>query len=83
MPATEQRSVTIRLPENIYQESVKAAKAKNISFNSLTQEGLLKILREQREKDLYDAFTLVGQDAEESDVEYAIHAQAEVMLRDE
>lgn len=83
MPTAELRSVTIRLPENIYRESVKAAKAKNVSFNSLTQEGLLKILREQREKDLYDAFTLVGQDSEESDVEYAIHAQAEVMLRDE
>lgn len=67
----------------MYHEAAKAAKARNVSFNLLTQEGLMKILADERERELYDAFTLVGQDVKESNVEYAIHAQAEVMLRDE
>ncbi len=83
MTTADIRSVTIRLPEKMYREASRAAKAKNVSFNALTQEGLMKILADERERELYDAFTLVGQDVEESSVEYAIHAQAEVMLRDE
>ena len=50
-------------------------------MNSFLHSRLEEIVRLEEEKARYDAYTLLGQDVE-MDVEYAVHAQAEVMLHD-
>jgi hypothetical protein len=42
------------------------------------QTALDEILKREEQKNLYEAFSQVGQDSETSDVTFALHAQQEV-----
>lgn len=77
------RSLTVRIPPHVYELSRQIAHKRETSLNALIQQSLEALIRAEEEQASYDAYTLLGQDAEECDVEYAIHAQAEVMLRNE
>lgn len=77
------RRVRVRLPKALYRASLETAKSLLISMGALVKRGLISVVREQEQSELYDAFTLAGEDAEESDVGYAIYAQSEVMLGDQ
>jgi hypothetical protein len=46
----------------------------------LLQDSLSAAVRESAERNRYDEYSALGADIESCDVEYAIHAQAEVML---
>ncbi len=84
MPASsELRSLTLRIPPNVYEASRRIAHKREVSLNALIQASLEALIQAEEERASYDAYTLLGQDAAECNVEYAIHAQAEVMLRDE
>lgn len=48
--------------------------------NKIPVERSESIITIEDESARYDAYTLLAQDAEDCDVEYAIHAQAEVMV---
>lgn len=80
---SELRALTLRIPPTIYEASRRIANKRAVSLNLLIQQSLEAMIRAEEDRASYDAYTLLGQDAEECDVEYAIHAQAEVMLRDE
>ena len=81
--STASKSLTVRLPSELYEAAAGVARKQAISLNALMQKSLAAAVRVEEEKARYDAYTQLAQDAEECDVEYAIHAQAEVMLRDE
>ena len=84
MPSSsELRALTLRIPPNVYESSRLIANRRSVSLNALIQQSLEDMIRADEEQASYDAYTLLGQDAQECDVEYAIYAQAEVMLRDE
>jgi hypothetical protein len=84
MPAlSETKSFTVRLQPEIYEAAARVAKKRGSSLNALIQNGLEKIIRVEEERELYEAATLLGLDAAECDMEYALPAQAEVVLRDE
>ena len=51
-------------------------------MNQLVQGGLEAIVRAEEEQSRYNAYTLLARDIVECNVEYAAHAQAEVMLRE-
>ncbi len=82
--ASEDRSaVSLRLPATLHGAARSLARSRGVSVNALITESLEKVLREEEEKAFFDSYTLLGQDADANDVEYALPAQGEVMLRDE
>ena len=74
-------SMTLRIPEQLYMSVADAAKERNQSVNSLVQESLRKTISEIEQLKRFDEYTLLGQD-EDSNVDYAMYAQAEVMLNE-
>jgi hypothetical protein len=70
-------ALTLRLDEEIYNGIKEMAKAHQTSFTAFVQGILAGELKNQEKKALYDAFSLVGQDVGEADVEYAVTAQRE------
>jgi hypothetical protein len=79
----EKVAFTVRLPRKLYRASSAAAKRRKVSLNRLVQESLAAAIRAEDDKRLYEEFTLLGQDKELTDVEYAFEAEQEVVLRDE
>ena len=77
------KTLTVRLAPEVYRAATDLAHKRAVSLNSLIQNSLLNALRTEEEKARYDAYTELGQDREACSVEYAIYAQAEVMLQDE
>ena len=81
MPNLTPKSLTVRLTPEIYQAAADIARERSISMNTLISESLLAEIEAADERARYDDYTLLGQDPE-CNVDYALEAQAEVMLRD-
>jgi hypothetical protein len=77
------KTITIRLPANLYARSAKTAKKKSLSLNSYVQQSLDAALRLEEDQALYDAFGRFGADKGGSDVGYAMTAQQEALLKHE
>lgn len=80
--STAARTLTVRLPRDLYESSAALARQRGRSLNALVQEGLAALLKDAEYARLYRAFGELGEDSE-SDVEYAFPAQAEVVVRDD
>ena len=78
--STLTHALSLRVPSDMFQESSRIAQQWEISFNALVQEALQRVIDEERKREMYEAATLLGMDSELTDVDYARHAQAEVML---
>lgn len=78
--AQEVKAITLRLSPDLYTAIAQAARQHSQSLNTYIQRNLEAIVHAEEEKQRFDAYTLLGSDTEEASVEYAIHAQAEVML---
>jgi len=72
-------SFTIRIPESLHKKAKEIAKMENKSLNEVIRELLNEWLKKEEEKMLYNAFSKVY----ENDVEYALEAQKEVILKNE
>ena len=72
------RTLTVRLPERVYEGSAALAEARGESLNQLVVYSLSRTLEEARRARLYEAFSEL---AEDSDVEFAAEAQREVLER--
>jgi predicted transcriptional regulator len=81
--ATKAKAMTVRLPFSLYRAGRELARKRKTSLNRLLQESLSAALQEESRAKLYEAFTLVGEDVNESDVAYGLAAQAEVVARDD
>lgn len=76
------KSLTLRIPAELYKESRVIAEERRISFNSLVQECLQSMVKAEEDKVLYAAFGLVGGDGDETNVNFALPAQQEVIEHD-
>lgn len=77
-----QIAFTLRLDPIVY-ERVKAASGfSGQSVTAFVQDAIARKLREEDAAALFDAFTLVGEDTAEVNVEFARDAQWETMLKD-
>ena len=76
----DREQVTARVSGALLRSSREIARKRGVSLNALVQEGLTMIVNKEREKALYDSFTLLGQDTQGSSVEFAFDAQSEVVL---
>ena len=78
---TATKSLTVRVSGELHQETVRIATSRGESLNSFVEHAIARAVREQADQEFYDAFTLLAEDAAESDVEFAIDAQTEAMNR--
>jgi len=74
-------TLSVRLPSSLYEEGRQIAEARHTSMNALLQEGLQTIIFETKERQLFEAFGEAGREREDSDVEFAVQAQREVVER--
>jgi len=77
------KTLTVRLPLELHQAISEIANRRQISLNALVQESLSTQIQAGDYACLYEAFGQLGEDEEESDVEFAAHAQWEVVSRDD
>jgi predicted CopG family antitoxin len=70
--------LTIRIPKSLHKKVKEIEKLENKSLNEIIRELLKNWSRKGEEKLIYDAFSKVYED----DVEYALHAQSEVVLNE-
>ena len=81
MPETAaQRTLTLRLSPELYSAAQTVARRRAISLNALLQRSLMLLLSAEEERTRFEEYTQLGQNPETCEVEYAVHAQAEVML---
>jgi predicted transcriptional regulator len=76
----ETRQLTLRLSRGLYARAQQLAKARNATLNGFMRQLLEEVDRTQRERELQQAYELLGQDAE-ANVEPMLDAQAEVVRR--
>ena len=76
-------ALNVRMPDDIYQNTRELAQRQGVSLNTYILEKLEQGNRTARDQELFDAASLLADDAAECDVEFAIYAQQEVMLSDE
>ncbi len=77
---SETKPLTVRLPISVYEKASVLAKARHQSLNKLVQDGLQFIEVQERERRLFDDFTAIAESGEdETDVEFALPAQSEVI----
>jgi predicted DNA-binding protein len=79
----KQVAFTLRFDPDLYERVKKVSRRKGRSLTAFIQEAVSKTLAEEESASLYRAFTLVGQDMQESSVDYAHEAQLETVLKDE
>ncbi len=72
---SEKVALTLRLPSDLYRKTKIIAQKKGKSFTGYIRELLEEKLKEEEKKELFDAFSLVAEDIEEVDVDYAFEAQ--------
>jgi hypothetical protein len=73
------KTITLKLPPDLYSSATKLARRRKISLSRLFQEGLEMLRKNEDSARFYDSFTLIGGDRKESDVKFAADAQAEVV----
>ncbi|GMU54026.1 MAG: hypothetical protein AMXMBFR33_31720 [Candidatus Xenobia bacterium] len=71
------QTVSCRLGLSVYTRAVALADKRKVSLNSLLNEALLQLLKQSDEAMLVEGFEQL---ADDSDVEFAHAAQAEVVL---
>jgi len=71
-------SFTIRIPKSLHKKAKEIRKLENKSLNEIIRELLEDWSKKGEEKLIYDAFSKVYED----DVDYALHAQSEVVLNE-
>ena len=75
--------MTVRLQPQLYNAAIRVARSSGKSLNALIQSGLESVIKEEQEREMYEAATLLSMDEEECNVEFAFDAQVEVIQRDE
>ena len=74
------RTSNLRLTSEAYGRAAALAQRRRQSLNRLFQDGLLLLDREEREKQLFEDFsTIAAAGADETDVEFALDAQAQII----
>lgn len=77
-----QIAFTLRFDPALYERIKEVSERYGRSVTSFVQEAVAMKLREEDKAALFDAFTIAGDDLQESNVEFACDAQREVALED-
>jgi predicted DNA-binding protein len=77
-----QIAFTLRFDPMVYERVKEVSRSSGRSVTAFVQEAVSRRLREEDAAALFDAFTLVGEDEAETNVEFACDAQREAVLKD-
>ena len=75
------KTFTVRLSDDLYETARAVARRRELSLNALVQEGLEVLAKQEEDTKLYHAFGMLGEDVNDTDVEFALIAQREVVER--
>ena len=75
-------SIQLRVDETLGARIKTEAARQNVSANQWLIDAITLRLETEEEREWREGFEAMGRDPECNNVEYAIHAQAEVILRD-
>jgi len=78
----EKVTLTLLLSPELYEKTKVVVQRKGTTFSGYVHEVLEEKLKEEERRILFDAFSLVAEDKEEIDVDYAFEAQREVVLKE-
>jgi len=74
------RSLTLRLPPDLYERANRLSASRGQSLNRIFQEGFQLLDSVEREKRLFDDFSAIADANDgESDVDFAMDAQSETL----
>lgn len=75
------KTLTLRLLPDVYQQATHLAKRRRLSLNRLFQEGLDLLVTQDRERQLFDDFSLIAEaGAGETNLEFTLPAQNQASL---
>ncbi len=72
----------VSLPETVYQAAADLAAEQGVSLEQLACEAIASRAARPAEPDLTDAYELLADDADETNVEIFLDAQAETLLNE-
>ena len=78
-----QHAFTLRFDPELYRRIKMACEREGRSVTAFVQEAVARKLAEEDAALLFEAFTIVGEDAHEASIEFAQDAQREVVLNGE
>ncbi len=73
------KTITLRLPPQDYAKATRLAKHNQLSINKLFIAAMNLLDRQDQQKRLFDDFTVIGDRAEDVDVEFGQAAQFEIL----
>ena len=76
-------SFTLRFDQGLYDRVKLTSRREGRSITAFVKEAVAKRLEEEEAAALFQAFTIVGRDLHEANVEFAHDAQREVAVKDE
>jgi hypothetical protein len=77
----KQHALTLRFEPELYRRVKMACQRRGGSVTAFVQEAVARKLAEEDAALLVEAFTLVGEDAHQANIEFAQDAQREVVLK--
>ncbi len=77
------KSLTLHLTPELYAGGLRVAQERRMSLNALLRESLAATICAEQQRELFDGFTRLGEDAAACDVDYAFPAAAEAVLADQ
>jgi len=75
------KAITLRMEEDIYNKTKDIALQEKSSLNNFIYNLIVEKIKEKEKQELFDEFTIVGSDAD-SDIEYSLIAQKEVIFNE-
>lgn len=79
----KQIAFTLRFDADLYHRTKRACQHEGRSMTAFVQDAVARKLAAQDAAALFEAFTVVGVDADEASVDFAQDAQREVVLKGE
>ncbi len=77
-----QVAFTLRFDPGVYERVKTVSRSKGWSVSGFVHDAVARKLAEEDDALLFRAFTIVGEDANVADVEFANNAQEEAVLKD-
>lgn len=77
--SSDMHATSLRIPTDLYREAQRVLRRRGVSFNAFVEQAIRAQIAAEEYCEMYEAATLLGQDPD-SDVEFALDAQAEVAL---
>ncbi len=80
LSTAKSHTLTLRLPQELYERASNLARQRQQSVNALLQEGVQRLLQEEEKRALSDGVDLLACYPVECNVDDALSPQAEVVL---